>query len=452
MTIRGTMNTATQALLAQSQFLSNISTNIANVNTTGYKAQNTHFQTLLNHTSPGGLTPRKFFTVDTVDSREVSRQGFLNTTNRTLDLAINGRGFFVTNTETDGSGIWQYTRDGALYGESTQLTTDSDNDGQLDQATLLKTGSGAYVFGWKADDDGNFNQLNDLTALTPISINSNEVFPSRATANLSLQANVSAGVTNRQTVGMQFIDAAGNSRTVTIGFSPTDTQTGGFKLDVNIDDINGQNVPNTTITLLDANGDPIPPDLDADGNPLPPQVQFDGQGQLIVPQGGKVLIETTEDSNDPTATQSMVLDMRKVQSFNDNGEITVFNSDQDGFLEGRLVNTYFDQFGVLYGSYTNQGERALFKLPIATFAAENNLEAQPGNYFTQTREAGDRKLNGLDHATGLGQIVAGALESSNVDLADQFSKMIITQRAYSSSATVLRTADEMMQQTRDLKR
>ncbi len=447
MSIRGTMNTATQAMLAQSQYLSNISTNVANVNTTGYKAQSTHFQTLLNHVSPGGTTPRSFFTVDTVDTRDVSGQGFLNTTNRTLDLAINGRGFFVTNTNPDGTGIWQYTRDGALYGESTELSTDSDGDGQLDQATLLKTGSGGYVFGWQADQDGNFNQVDDLTALTPISINSNEVFPSRATENMFLQANLSSGVANRQSTGMQFIDTQGNSRTVTVGFSPTDVQTGIWNLDVNIDDLSGVS-QTTNIYLADANGDPIPPTLDGNGNPLPPQIQFDGQGQLVVPDGGKLIIETT----DTNGTQTMTLDISKMQQFNDDGQMTVFNTDQDGFLEGRLTNTYFDQYGVLYGSYTNQGERALFKLPIATFAAENFLEAEPGNYFTQTRAAGERKLNGLESQTGLGQIVAGALESSNVDLADQFSKMIVTQRAYSSSATVLRTADEMMQQTRDLKR
>ncbi|MSQ86205.1 MAG: flagellar hook protein FlgE [Alphaproteobacteria bacterium] len=95
---------------------------------------------------------------------------------------------------------------------------------------------------------------------------------------------------------------------------------------------------------------------------------------------------------------------------------------------------------------------ALFKLPLAQFQAQNNLEAKPGNLFTQTRESGKRKLVGLDSVQGIAQIISGVLESSNVDLADQFSKMIVTQRAYSSSATVLRTADEMMQQTRDLKR
>ena len=157
--------------------MSNISTNIANVATTGHKLQNTHFQTLLNHVTLGhGNGPQSFFSVQTRDTRQVDKQGFLQTTNRTLDLAINGRGFMVTNTATDGSGIWQYTRDGALEGESTRPATDSYKDGKLDQATLLTKVSGAYLYGWQADANGNFIEDDDLTKLVPISINSNEIF------------------------------------------------------------------------------------------------------------------------------------------------------------------------------------------------------------------------------------------------------------------------------------
>jgi flagellar hook protein FlgE len=449
MSLKGTMNTAAQALNAQSQHLSNISTNIANVNTTAYKVQNTHFQTLLNHVTPGGgAGPKKFFTADTVDTREVSKQGFLQTTNRTLDLAINGRGFFVTNTETDGTGIWQYTRDGSLDGRSVRLTTDSDGDGQLDQATLLTTTSGGFLYGWQADADGNFNEVDDLTQLVPIQINSNEIFPARATTTIDLQANVSAGSPKRQTVGMPFVDAGGNSRTVTLGFTPITSQTNSYDLDLAAFDLSGNAVP-TIVALADGSGNPIPLTVDPlTGLTQPPRIQFDGTGNIVVPASARLVLSI----GDPTGNQLIRMDIRQMKSFNDNGDLTVFNINQDGYIQGRLKETYFNEDGVLVGSYTNQGLRELYKLPIAQFAAVNNLEAKSGNFFTQTREAGERRLLGLDSVQGIAQIFTGALESSNVDLADQFSKMIVTQRAYSSSATVLRTADEMMQQTRDLKR
>jgi flagellar hook protein FlgE len=282
----------------------------------------------------------------------------------------------------------------------------------------------------------------------PISINSNELFPARATRNIELQANVSAGGAKRQTVGMPFIDASGVSRTVTLGFTPTDTQTGIYNLDLQSFSATGAPVP-TIVALADVAGNPLPPNVDpVTGLPVAPQVRFDGEGKLVEPASGRLVLSI----GDPTGSQLIVMDIDKLQQLNDDGDLTVFNLEQDGFLQGRLKETYFNEDGVLIGSYTNQGLKPLFKLPIAQFAAQNNLEAKSGNFFTQTREAGERRLLGLDSVQGIAQIVSGALESSNVDLADQFSKMIITQRAYSSSATVLRTADEMMQQTRDLKR
>ena len=115
MSLQGTFNTSVQALNAQAQNLSNISTNIANVNTTGYKLQGSHFSTLLNHVTS---LNKSFFSVDTTDFREVDKQGIITGTSRSFDVAINGRGFFVTNKNTEGNTGFQYTRDGAFFWQS----------------------------------------------------------------------------------------------------------------------------------------------------------------------------------------------------------------------------------------------------------------------------------------------------------------------------------------------
>ena len=128
------------------------------------------------------------------------------------------------------------------------------------------------------------------------------------------------------------------------------------------------------------------------------------------------------------------------------------NADHDGDLQGRLRETYFNEDGVLIGSYTNQELRSLFKLPIATFVAPDNLEPKSGNFPAQTTRAGELSLEALDTGPGIAEIFVGGIETSTVDLGDQFTKMIVTQRTYSGSATVLRTADEMTMQARDLKR
>ncbi len=422
MSLQGTFNTAVQAMNAQSQALSNISTNIANTNTTAYKASDTHFQTLLNHTQP---VDKSFFTVNTFDYRQVDKQGTISTTNRSLDLAINGRGFLVTNTQADGSGVWQYTRDGALFGKATTLDVDTDGNGANDQGTRLTTADGSYIYGWAAHDDGMFNQVNDLKALVPVTYSTDSIFPSKATNLITLRANISAANEGRQNVSLPFVDQEGNSRSLSVGF--TSNQDGNWTLDMAANDTNNQ---------------PVQVTFD------PPNLSFNGTGNLVTPADG-LLNVTVSDVNGP---QSFTLEVKNVTQFADNGALTVNNVDQDGYIQGRLQKVYFNDSGVLIGSYTNGEVKNLFKLPVATFAADGNLEAKPGNIFVQTSEAGAMQLNGLGQPQGTTQIVAGALEQSNVDLADQFSKMIVTQRAYSSAAKVLTTADEMTQAARDLKR
>lgn len=422
MSLNGTFSTATMALNAQAQHLSNISTNIANVQTNAYKEQETSFQTLLNHVTG---TNKSFFAVDTVDTRRVDKQGLILSTQRQLDLAIDGRGLFVTNTQPDGTGDWQFTRDGGFFGNATEFDTDTDGNGQNDQGAVLTTLAGNTVFGWAANPDGTFDEENDITTLQAVTINSNQIFEARPTANISLQANVSAEDVGRQNVGLPFIDANGDNRTLTIGF--TASVDNSFTLDASAIQGASQLVPATI---------------------EPATVEFTGFGTIAAPADGLFTVTV----NDASGPQVMTLDLSQVTQFQSTGNIEVINLEQDGFQEGLLRSTFFDKEGVLFGSFSNAGLVPLFKLPVATFPAMNKLEAINGNFFKADVAAGEMELKAMGTGNGIAQVVIGALEQSNVDLADQFTKMIVTQRAYSSSATVLRTADEMTQQARDLKR
>lgn len=423
MGLQGTFSTATLALNAQAQHLSNIATNIANVQTNAYKEQVTNFKTLVNHVS--GADHRSFFAVDTVDTRMVDKQGLILSTQRQLDLAIDGKGLFVTNTQPDGAGDWQFTRDGGFAGRSVQFETDTDNDGQNDQGSVLTTIAGNTVFGWPANADGSFDEVDDLNALEAVTINSNQVFASRATTSLSMQANISAEDSGRQQTGLPYIDANGDKRTLALGF--TGSTTNEYTIDAASITLDNQEV---TATIE------------------PATATFTGFGTLATPTDGLFTITI----NDPAGPQVMTLDLSATTQFQSNGAIEIINFDQDGLQEGLLQSTYFDSDGVLYGSFSNAGQVPLFKLPIANFPAPNSLEAVNGNFFIADPRAGQLELASLGSVSGTAQVVVGALEQSNVDLADQFTKMIVTQRAYSSSATVLRTADEMTQQARDLKR
>ena len=145
----------------------------------------------------------------------------------------------------------------------------------------------------------------------------------------------------------------------------------------------------------------------------------------------------TATVNDASGPQTVTLDLSKVTQYGGDNSITVQNINQDGYIAGKLNNTYFDQAGNLIGSYSNGQVKDLARLPVATFAAQDNLNVLPGNVFTQSADSGAMQLNAVGTTTGGVQFVTGALETSNVDLADQFSKMIVTQRAYSSAAKIV---------------
>ncbi len=428
MSLQGTFNTAVQGMNTDAHAMSVISTNIANVATTGYKTQNTHFQTILNHVRPN---EQKFLSVKAVDWRNVSEQGQIGTTTRSLDLAINGRGFMITNSEADGSGIWQFTRDGALYGNATNVGTATDPV----PGVQLKTSGGATLFGWPVNSDGTFTETSSLSSLQPVTYSQDAILPAKPTENVRLDANVSGETEGRQTVTVPYIDLNGASRTITVGFSPVNGVVGPSGSVVSTFDLDFTASSGENITSVDN------------------RTQFGTQAQLIVPSTGVLQLTI----GDPLATefQTINLDLSRMTDFKDQGQITVQNVDDDGYLESRLNKVYFNSEGVLIGSYANAEVRSLFKLPVATFAVDDKLSAMPGNYFTRTAEAGDMDIRGLGSqstSTGGTAFVASALERSTVDLADQFSRMIITQRAYSSNAQVVKTADEMTQAVRDLKR
>jgi flagellar hook protein FlgE len=179
----------------------------------------------------------------------------------------------------------------------------------------------------------------------------------------------------------------------------------------------------------------------------PPNVTFGSDGSITSPTDGLITVEIS----DSTGPQDITVDLSKMSQFSDGDKLTVDNITQDGYIAGDLNTTYFNGNGVLIGSYTNGQVKNLFKLPVATFPSDNLLDAVNGNAFVESQLSGTPTLNSLGSPNGTTQFVPGALETSNVDLGDQFSKMIVTQRAYSSASKVITTVDEMTQAVRDLK-
>jgi flagellar hook protein FlgE len=132
------------------------------------------------------------------------------------------------------------------------------------------------------------------------------------------------------------------------------------------------------------------------------------------------------------------------------GDPTIYATDQDGFAPGTLAKIGFDGNGYLTGTFTNGQNQRLYRLAIADFVNPEGLAPRDGNVYVTGADSGAMTLRGAGES-GLGQVSAGTVELSNVDLADQFNRMIMTQNAYNSSATAFRTLDEVIQVARDLK-
>ncbi|MGE4280015.1 MAG: flagellar hook-basal body complex protein [Magnetospirillum sp.] len=193
----------------------------------------------------------------------------------------------------------------------------------------------------------------------------------------------------------------------------------------------------------------------------PKQVSFTAAGKLDVAGDNTTTSDWTwtDTVTDGTGTDKTVTSLDGTASVEfDFSQLTQYDAsqtlgsiDQNGYGKGSLISAYFNDRGEYIGQYTNGETNKLFKVGIAQFTAENSLENISGTLFRRTLEAGDVTVSGIDEAQGAVSLATSSLEGSNVDIGEEFTRMIVTQKAYSTNATVFKTADEMTTVARDLK-
>jgi flagellar hook protein FlgE len=184
-------------------------------------------------------------------------------------------------------------------------------------------------------------------------------------------------------------------------------------------------------------------------------IVFDGAGQIISPSDMTFTVDwTVSPAGTPLApgSNTVEVDMTKLTQFSDpSKKVFIKSIEQDGYESGQLSGEQFLSTGELVGHFTNGHARTLYVVPVATFVAPNSLESLSGTLFRYSAEAGEISVAEIADQGSGASMVANSLEASTVDLEDEFTRMIITQKAYSSNATVFRTADEMTTTARDLK-
>ena len=415
MSIYGALSSSMMAMMGHSQSMNTIAMNIANVNTGGYKSSETRFSTVLsdkisNVSDLGGMRP--------TDHQRIDMQGLLTASPRDLDLAINGSGFFLLNTKVDGSGETFLSRDGSftqLNGEDVQATDEFGNTFTT-KASYLVDKNGYYVQGWDTDYQGNFTPGTTTKSLRVDQYAFVERGAATTSANLILNIPAQSVANDTHTYDIQIFDAAGQPQEAILNFTKTAANTWDFSATYN----------------SGATTSPIQ------------SLTFDGKGALSAPTNASVAFAFSGGS-------SATVDFNLEGMTQFSGDFSPYSFTQDGMGVSSMRSLGFDTSGNVTGKFFDSTNRPLYRLALGVVSNPNALIMKNGNVFKESPESGGITLN-YAKEQGIAQFSPFSLEMSNVNLADEFSKMIMTQNAYNSSATVFRTVDEMTVVAKDLKR
>jgi len=437
--------------------------NIANVNTYGFKKSRVSFQDILSQrmsgasaptAQKGGVNPKQIglgMTVASID--KIFSQGSLQTTGLNLDLAIQGDGFFVLRK---GEELF-YTRAGGF--------------GLDKNGTLVNPANGLRVQGWQATQVGTDYIINTTGNVDDIIIPIGGKIKAKATEIIKYQSNLDAQTpllpAGREPTLKELLDATvstnidaydskGNIHTVTLEFSRIEEEKNAWGVTASIADadpntltldVGGVNINDSNSIIMRFNNEGAP--ISIEDNPLTAGAPRDiiNAGQFIVSLNATF----PRDGID----QIINLDFGGAGLYNGITQFAAQTStkayEQDGYGMGYLESFTVDNTGVITGVYTNGNKAPIAQIAIATFTNPQGLGAEGENTFRNTNNSGLANI-GPAEAGGRGRITAGALEMSNVDLAEQFTDMIVTQRGFQANSRSITTSDQMLQELLTLKR
>ncbi|PIE04668.1 MAG: flagellar hook protein FlgE [Spirochaetales bacterium] len=449
-----------------------IGNNISNVNTIGFKKGRVNFQDLISQNmggaarpteEVGGVNPKQVglgMMVSAIDT--IHTQGSLQSTGVVSDIAVQGNGFYVLRYGDKEL----YTRAGAFG---------LDADGYL-----VNPANGMRLQGWLPEkfEDGTLGPIKTAADVTDLIIPVGDKDPARATTLVELACNldkrtpeIPPGASPAQrsegtwSLDKKIYDSFGNVHIMRMNFTRTPGVNNSWDVVVQVDPLrpadadvpsnvtlgfdpltaagNGNNEGEFTITFDNVGS--VATVTDAQGN-------LANAGRIQIP----VTFDVENDATGQTLTQNFLLDIGEVGSYtNSTTQFAETSSTkafrQDGYTMGYLETYKIDQRGIITGVFSNGTERDLGQIALARFTNPGGLEKVGETAFTRSTNSGDARI-GPSGVAGLGKIISGTLEMSNVDLAEQFTDMIVTQRGFQSNSKTIQTSDQMLQELLTLKR
>ena len=442
-----------------------IGNNISNVNTTGFKRGRVNFQDMISQQLSGAAKPTD--EIGGVNAKEVGlgmtvasidnifNQGYLQSTGVSTDIAIQGNGFFVLKSGEESF----YTRNGAF--------------GLDMNGTLVNPATGMRVQGWMAEDVN--GQMMVSTAATPtdlvIPVGSKD--PAKETTNVNFACNLNKNTPEilegaspedivKGTWGTEqkIYDSFGNEHMLSVTFRRVVGTPNQWEATVNIDEDNADftqtrvglgstdGMGNTFIVSFDNYG-ALQSVTDSAGNVTNPE------GQVVIQTSFAVPDSNVDEEGNPYR-QTLNINLGTIGSFKDtitqsSSKSTTKAFYQDGYTMGYLDNFKIDSSGVITGVYSNGTNRTIGQIAMASFTNQQGLEKAGDNTYVESNNSGMARI-GESGVAGKGTLMAGALEMSNVDLSEQMTDMIVTQRGFQSNAKTIQTADTLLETVLSLKR
>jgi flagellar hook protein FlgE len=416
MPLTSAFNAALTGLNNNALQLNVIGNNLANINSTGYKTVKATFAELLSASSDssGNGNPIQVGLGSFVPSvSPMFSQGSILYTGKSTDAGVSGNGFFIVSTG-DGQA---YTRAGNFG-----LTRDGE----------LVSAEGYQVLGYPAVN----GKVGVNSTLMPITVLKGSAMPPKATENASFVANLDSRtpVDGTFSAAVQVFDSMGGTHSVTVTFKVT--AAGAWSWDATI------------------------PAVDTGGAATAPPVSI-GTGSLTFDQNGVLTSPVTNPALNITGLANGAADMAITLGLLDATGAprltgyaaisAVSSTNQDGHTSSVLKDISFDNKGVVNGIYDNGQVQPIAQLALANFANVEGLLKFKGTTFVSSLASGEASI-GAPGSGGRGTISGSSLEQSNVDIAQEFTTLIVAQRGYQANSRVITTTDELYQDAINMKR
>lgn len=418
MSLYGVMRTGVSGMNAQTNRLSVVADNVANVNTTGYKSSSCEFSSLLLSDNNANY---ECGSVLTAVRHHVSEQGNFSGTTSLTDLAINGTGFFIV---ADPSGSPFLTRAGSFVAN--------------DQGALTNA-AGFTLLGFPLSAGEPQPIINSFSNLLPVNL---ENLPLIATASTkgNFETNLPAGAVAVDPASLPSLNGANASFTAKSSLIAYNSLGGEVKLDLYL----SKTAPNSwEVAVFDGRDAAQSGGFPYATGPLATQaLTFTDDGKLT-PDADAAISFTIPGGADFT------LDLGGTTQLA--ADYMVRSASVDGMPAGEPQSLEIARDGRVYGIYDHGTRVALYQIPLARVTSPDLLMPLAGNVYAPSTESGDVDI-GFPQSAGLGSILSERLEQSTVDLAGELTEMIDAQRSYTANSKVFQTGSELMDVLVNLKR